>query len=52
MDDFKTAAIDLMHRGLVAYDASSDQYFLTDVGLFYCEAAEAQLFKIERWDVE
>ncbi len=52
LDEFERAAVELMHRGLVAYDVSSEQYFLTDVGVIYCEAAESVLSKLEHWSVE
>ena len=40
---FENAAVELMYRGLVAHDSSSHQYFLTDIGLAYCEENEAML---------
>ena len=40
---FENAAVELMYRGLVALDASRNQYFLTDIGLAYCEENEAML---------
>ncbi len=47
--EFENAAVELMYRGLVAHDASRDQYFLTDVGLAYCEENEAMLAILDRF---
>ena len=46
---FENAAVELMYRGLVAHDASRDQYFLTDIGLAYCEENEAMLAVLRRF---
>ena len=46
---FENAAVELMYRGLVAHDASRNQYFLTDIGLAYCEENEAMLAILNRF---
>ncbi len=47
--EFERAANRLLFVGLVAFDPSSEMYFLTSVGIVFCRAHDAELAQAERF---
>lgn len=47
--EFQRAANRLLFIGLIAFDASSEMYFLTSVGIEYCRTHDAELAQVDRF---